>query len=121
MTTTDTGFGVTFTKKPIPVQALHYIGPDSKLVEHPWDANAERLQRHGAPVVPTEHWAGECGEEECKHNYDLYCGTLEDGQEGSAQVQHIASVGDWIICGIENEFYPCKDSIFRSTYDFPPA
>lgn len=25
--------------------------------------------------------------------------------------------GDWIIRGVEGEFYPCKDSIFRKTYE----
>ena len=25
--------------------------------------------------------------------------------------------GDWIIQGIEGEIYPCKDSIFRATYE----
>jgi hypothetical protein len=28
-----------------------------------------------------------------------------------------ATVGDWIIKGVENELYPCKDSVFRATYD----
>ena len=27
-----------------------------------------------------------------------------------------ASVGDWIIKGIEGEFYPCKNEIFIKTY-----
>lgn len=26
-------------------------------------------------------------------------------------------VGDWIIKGVNGEFYPCKDSIFKKTYD----
>jgi hypothetical protein len=30
-----------------------------------------------------------------------------------------ATIGDWIIKGIQGEFYPCKDSIFRSTYRKP--
>lgn len=30
---------------------------------------------------------------------------------------HIANLGDWIIRGIANEFYPCKDLIFRGTYE----
>ncbi len=30
---------------------------------------------------------------------------------------HMARFGDWIIKGVEGEFYPCKDSIFRRTYD----
>jgi len=25
--------------------------------------------------------------------------------------------GDWVITGIEGERYPCKDSIFKSTYE----
>ena len=28
-----------------------------------------------------------------------------------------ADVGDWIITGVEGERYPCKDSIFRATYE----
>jgi hypothetical protein len=29
----------------------------------------------------------------------------------------IARVGDWIIRGIEGEFYPCKPGIFEATYE----
>jgi hypothetical protein len=29
----------------------------------------------------------------------------------------IASVGDYIIKGIQGEFYPCKPDIFHETYD----
>jgi len=29
----------------------------------------------------------------------------------------IANVGDWIIKGVEGEFYPCKPSIFEKTYE----
>jgi hypothetical protein len=25
--------------------------------------------------------------------------------------------GDWIICGVKGEFYPCKPDIFAATYD----
>ncbi len=28
-----------------------------------------------------------------------------------------ASVGDWIIRGVQGEFYPCKPDIFRETYE----
>lgn len=27
------------------------------------------------------------------------------------------SVGDWIIKGVKGEFYPCKDDIFKMTYE----
>lgn len=29
----------------------------------------------------------------------------------------LASVGDWIIRGVEGELYPCKPSIFAATYE----
>ncbi len=28
-----------------------------------------------------------------------------------------ARPGDWIICGVEGELYPCKPSIFDATYE----
>lgn len=28
-----------------------------------------------------------------------------------------ASPGDWIICGVAREFYPCKPDIFAATYE----
>lgn len=30
---------------------------------------------------------------------------------------HIASAGDYIIRGVNGEFYPCKPDIFRKTYE----
>ena len=29
----------------------------------------------------------------------------------------VAEVGDWVITGVKGEKYPCKDDIFRETYD----
>ena len=31
--------------------------------------------------------------------------------------EHLASWGDWIIKGVEGEFYPCKPDIFVKTYE----
>lgn len=28
-----------------------------------------------------------------------------------------ASIGDYIICGVKGEFYPCKPDIFEMTYE----
>jgi len=28
-----------------------------------------------------------------------------------------ASPGDWIIRGVQGEFYPCKPTVFRATYE----
>lgn len=29
----------------------------------------------------------------------------------------MASIGDWIIKGVQGEFYPCKPDIFAATYE----
>lgn len=41
--------------------------------------------------------------------------TLEDGHD--SRVSHIASNGDFIIKGVNGEFYPCKPDIFEKTYE----
>lgn len=48
-----------------------------------------------------------------EHGLDVI--TLEDGHDNRAK--HVASVGDYIIKGIQGEFYPCKPDIFTATYD----
>ena len=30
---------------------------------------------------------------------------------------HWVSIGDWIIRGVQGEFYPCKPDIFQQTYE----
>jgi hypothetical protein len=32
-------------------------------------------------------------------------------------LKHEVTPGDWIVTGVVGEKYPCKDSVFRSTYD----
>lgn len=41
------------------------------------------------------------------------CGVVISTLEGDVE----ASFGDWIIKGVEGEFYPCKPSIFEATYE----
>lgn len=41
--------------------------------------------------------------------------TLEDGVDRRAK--HVASPGDWIIRGVQGEFYACKPDIFALTYE----
>ena len=42
-----------------------------------------------------------------------FTGFLIETLEGTMQ----ASVGDYIICGVKGEFYPCKPDIFEMTYE----
>jgi hypothetical protein len=32
-----------------------------------------------------------------------------------------AGPGDWLIRGVKNEFYPCKNEVFEATYEFCPV
>jgi hypothetical protein len=36
---------------------------------------------------------------------------------GTLEGEMTANVGDWIIKGIQGEFYPCKSDIFEATYE----
>jgi len=45
-----------------------------------------------------------------------------DPQDGSVSFRTLegivkARVGDWIITGVEGEFYPCKPSVFEATHE----
>ncbi|WP_205665603.1 hypothetical protein [Georhizobium profundi] len=40
------------------------------------------------------------------------CGFIETLEGG-----HIVTPGDWIIQGVNGEFYPCKPDIFAKTYE----
>lgn len=46
---------------------------------------------------------------------ELEIRTLEDGN--ILKVKHIATEGDWIIQGVQGEFYACKPDIFEQTYE----
>ena len=46
---------------------------------------------------------------------EVQIGTLEDGEH--LTVKHIATEGDWVIKGVQGEFYPCKPDIFEQTYE----
>ena len=51
--------------------------------------------------------------------YEMIIPTLEDGSK--SQVKHIATLGDYIIKGVQGEFYPCKPDIFALTYEVADA
>lgn len=51
----------------------------------------------------------------------IVAGRLVFVEDGTCQIQTTegtmtARDGDWIIRGIEGEFYPCRDSVFQATY-----
>lgn len=80
-----------YRKKPVEIEAIEYNGFNYPEVQD-WIAGC-------AHVWPD--WL---------HNYgEFKIHTLEGDM--------IASVGDYIIKGINGEFYPCKTDIFEKTYE----
>ena len=63
-----------------------------------WDGNLTTIENLGIP---------ECSQ-------DLGSKTL---QIQTLEGEMTAQVGDWIIKGVQGEFYPCKPDIFEATYD----
>jgi len=58
---------------------------------------------------------------EAKGNFSE-CGMGIDPADGKFKITtlegiHTVNINDWIIKGIAGEFYPCKPSIFETTYD----
>lgn len=78
-----------YKKKPVVIEAVQYDGTDASY--------EEGLRFTGGDLL----W-----------HKELKCPTIET-LEGIMMV----SIGDYIIKGIQGEFYPCKPDIFEATYD----
>jgi hypothetical protein len=88
-----------FRKRPVVIQAVQWDDSTASLAE---------LRRFAGDWVIGEPSDGE-----------LPIATLEDGS-GALTVKHLASQGDWIIRGVQGEYYPCKPDIFAATYELVP-
>ncbi|WP_339182868.1 hypothetical protein [Paenibacillus sp. FSL R5-0701] len=67
-------------------------------------------------VIEAIQWTGENLDEvaDMDLNYEIRDGMiLIPTLEGTMVADH----GDWIIKGVNGEFYPCKPDIFEKTYD----
>ena len=82
-----------YRKRPIVIQAVQWNGPaDDALIE---------IARWGCEVEPNGAWDAP--------DWPLIIPTLEGRMR--------CVVGDWIIRGVQGEFYPCKPDIFEATYE----
>ena len=77
----------------------------------------EAIKWDGTNLPEVLAFTGENGSYEAmsRGGHALVIRTLEDGPNREAA--HVASVGDWIIRGVQGELYPCKPDIFAATYE----
>ena len=88
-----------FTKRPITIEAIQWDGtPSGATPIIDWILNHDHSAGYWAP-----------GEWDHETNAAYIRITTLEGNM-------IASRGDWIIRGVQGEFYPCKPDIFAQTY-----
>ena len=104
-----------FRKKPVIIEATQWFknGDHPEDDCHMVDLNGEKFLSEGKIVRYFRHPDID-GQTKCKHCDQIFhvhgwIDTLEGG--------HNVCPGDWIITGVEGEYYPCKPSIFEKTYE----
>lgn len=88
-----------YRKRPVVIEAMQFYGPTVAL--HDLDY-----------AVKFDDWlvARQPADRPCRYvGSKLIIPTLEGDME--------ATVGDFIICGVRGELYPCKPEIFDATYE----
>ncbi len=94
-----------YRKKPIVVEAVKLTGEDSNIREV-----VEFLNNKSKLSVDKNF--------ETRDRFSTYCDMVRrDGMKiATKEGVMTADIGDFIIKGIEGEFYPCKPEIFKKTY-----
>ncbi|GAA3330645.1 hypothetical protein HP467_07275 [Curtobacterium albidum] len=89
----------TFRKKPVEIEAQQYTDAKSgsEIIQRILDADGSASLHC---VDPDEQDHG---------GHTIRIRTLEGDMH--------ASLGDWVIRGVQGEFYPCKPDIFAETYE----
>ncbi|WP_017728508.1 hypothetical protein [Halalkalibacterium ligniniphilum] len=81
-----------YRKKPVVIEAVQFTGKNEEEIERFVDKPLDKLKVMGE-----------------RETVALFIETLEG--------EMTANVGDYIIKGINGEFYPCKPDIFEKTYE----
>lgn len=82
------------TKKPVHIDATQ------------WHKHGDHVAVMPVPALRYDELSGEV-------NYD----PDRFGWIVSLSGEYLVSPGDWIICGVQGEFYPCKADVFAATYE----
>lgn len=87
---------VQYRKKPVAIEAMRFYGDKLAMAEVArWCGGRLRSEAKASDHTDVAYW--------------IDIPTLEGVMT--------ASRGDYVIKGVQGEFYPCKESIFRETYE----
>ena len=96
-----------YRKKPVVIQALQLT--ENNIIDVYRFIHGENSVKLNCNMA---HDRWEDYENICKENGGIRLKTMES--DGETQ---IASFGDFIIKGVQGEFYPCKPDVFEQTYE----
>ena len=99
-----------FRKKPVEIEAMQFTGsPTEAHRVYEWIESNTLGSFEPLSVLEKREPTPESGVSINPATGGLLIATLEGVME--------ASPGDWIIRGVQGEFYPCKPDIFAVTYE----
>ena len=100
----------TYRKRPVVIEAMRYASPNAHAhAVYQWiEANTLGSFEPMSVIEGRQHYPAS-GVSIDPRDGRLIISTLEG--------LHWADHGDWIIRGVQGEFYPCKPDIFAATYE----
>lgn len=95
----------TYRKKPVEIQAIQLVDNSQYMIK-------KCLEFMGQEVNISCDMASQ--------RFDEYCESVKENGLiiHTLEGDMIASIGDFIIKGVNGEFYPCKPDIFCKTYEY---
>jgi hypothetical protein len=94
-----------FRKKPVEIEAMQIHSSTDKIFGE--------MTANDASVASVSGWLLGNGFKAFKVHGERPFGIAIETLEGVM----VATAGDWIIRGVQGEFYPCKPDIFAATYE----
>ena len=92
-----------YRKKPVVIEARQFTVDWAGDWREPWHSLAE--------------WCGGTAHRPAEMDDDGWCSGDPVIDIKTLEGTMRADVGDWIIQGVQGEFYPCKPDIFEATYE----
>lgn len=94
----------TYRKKPVIIEAVQWTGSNPCEIQE-FAGSAAKITKYAPAIDDAGVFVGFVE----RSRLELSIQTLEGEMK--------AAIGDYIIKGVNGEFYPCKEEIFEKTYD----